>query len=222
MTTSRPATTFSAVVFDLDGTLVDSSEDIADALNHAIAVVSDRRVTPSAVVAAFGEGPRVLVEKCLQSIGLTPSAAQVDRVLADYSARYAAYPVEKTKLLDTAAAVLPVLHGRGVAIGVCTNKLTLIARALIDRLGLAPVVGAVIGCDATAHPKPDPRHVTETVVALGADATDALYVGDTNIDQVAAAAAGMPYAHVAWGHEGVPADFQIESFDDLLTIVRAN
>ncbi len=219
MATVRPATAFRAVVFDLDGTLVDSSEDIADALNHAIAGWSDRRVTSLAVAAAFGEGPRVLVEKCLRSIGLTPSAAQVDRVLTDYSARYAAHPVEKTRLLDTAAAVLPELHGRGIAIGVCTNKLTLIAQALIDRLGLAPVVGAVIGCDATDHPKPDPRHVTDTVVALGADAMNALYVGDTGIDQVAAAAAGVTYAHVAWGHQCVPADFHIGSFDDLLTII---
>ncbi len=217
---ARGDTGFSAVVLDLDGTLVDSSADIADAMNHALRSRGLGEVTPAQVGAALGGGPRVLVTACITAAGHSPDEpGVVDAVLAAYSERYRAYPAVRTALLDTAATVLPALHARGVLIGVCTNKRTAIALAVLDAVGVGDIVGAVVGSDTTPTPKPEPGHLTDTVDALGAAGLRVLYVGDTEIDRATAEAAGVTYAQVAWGHPGVPADLHLSSFDDLLSIV---
>lgn len=211
---------FGAVVLDLDGTLVDSSPDIADAMNHALRANGVGQVTAADVAAALGGGPRILVQQCLGAAGhAVEDPALVDAVLEAYSTRYKAYPAVRTTVYDTAATVLPLLRERGILIGVCTNKRTLIAHAVLEGVGLAPLIGAVIGSDTTPTPKPLPGHLTDTVAALGAGDRPVLYVGDTDIDRTTAQAAGIAYAHVAWGHPGVPADIALASFDDLLAIV---
>jgi phosphoglycolate phosphatase len=211
---------FGAVVLDLDGTLVDSSEDIAEAMNHALTAHGIGAVTASQVGAALGGGPTILVEKCLTAAGLaTHDPALVASVLDAYSDRYRAHPATHTRLFDTAEAVLPALHARGVLIGVCTNKRTSIAEAVLDAVGLSSIIGAVVGSDTTPTPKPQPGHLTDTVALLGAEDRRVLYVGDNDIDRRTAAAAGVTYAQVAWGHPNVPADHYLTSFDDLLSIV---
>lgn len=212
------APTFTSVIFDLDGTLVDSTEDIADALNRALAAHTRARVTPRQVADALGGGPRILVEKCLAAAGVVVSKEVVDEILRDYSANYIAAPVVKTRLLDSAGEIVGTLAARGVRIGVCTNKRTAIARQVLDGLGLGGLVGAVVGSDATAAPKPDPRHLLDTAEALGVPAVSVLYVGDTAIDARASAAAGIAYGHVAWGQPAVRADYPLASFADLLRL----
>jgi phosphoglycolate phosphatase len=211
---------FGVVVLDLDGTLVDSSADIADAMNHALSAYGIGAVTAEQVGAALGGGPTILVERCLTAAGrAADDPALVASVLEAYSERYRAHPATHTRVFDTASAVLPALHARGVLIGVCTNKRTAIAEAVIDAVGLSSIVGAIVGSDTTPTPKPQPGHLTDTVTALGAGDRRVLYVGDTDIDRRTAAAAGVTYAQVAWGHPDVPADHYLTSFDDLLSIV---
>lgn len=214
------ANRFGAVVLDLDGTLVDSSADIADAMNHALRAHGIPSVTAEQVATALGGGPTILVEKCLSAAGRAPDdPALVASVLEVYSDRYRAHPATYTRVFDTAAAVLPALRARGVLIGVCTNKRTAIAEAVLDAVGLSSIIGAVVGSDTTPTPKPQPGHLTDTVTALGADDRRVLYVGDTDIDRRTATSAGVTYAHVAWGHPDVPAAHYLISFDDLLSIV---
>lgn len=209
---------FGCVIFDLDGTLVDSTEDIAHALNKALAAHTSTTVTPQQVARALGGGPRILVEKCLAAAGVTVTEEQIVDILAGYSANYIAEPVVRTRLLDTAAEVVPALAGRGVTVGICTNKRTPIARQVLRGVGLADLVGAVIGSDATSAPKPHPQHLIDTTTALAVPVESVLYVGDTAIDARTAAAAGIAYAHVCWGESGVGADFSLESFDDILSL----
>lgn len=218
--TTGTAPSFGAVIFDLDGTLVDSSADIADAMNHALRAHRIAEVTEPQVAGALGGGPRNLVAKCLLAVDHPAGDdALIDSVLAAYSVRYTAFPSARTHLHDTAATVLPALASRGILIGVCTNKRTRIAIDVIEAVGLRGVVGAIVGSDATATPKPLPGHLTDTVTALGADGRRVLYVGDTHIDRVTAEAAGVSYAQVDWGHPDVPAAHHLDSFDNLLDLM---
>ena len=214
-----PSPAFASVIFDLDGTLIDSSEDIARALNKAIASYGAGGVTQQHVAQALGGGPRILVEKCLAAANITVTDAQLEDILRDYSRNYMAAPAERTRLLDTAGPVIRRLHDRGIAIGVCTNKRTAIAVEVLRALGLTDLIGAVIGTDATSAPKPHPQHLIDTAAALHVSPASVLYVGDTAIDRHTAAAAGVTYAHVAWGEPGSPSDIRLGSFDDLLAIV---
>jgi phosphoglycolate phosphatase len=216
--TELPSRRFTSVIFDLDGTLVDSTEDIAAALNKALAAHTGATVSPQQVAHALGGGPRTLVEKCLAGAGVDVPSHVVENILGDYSANYIARPVVRTRLLDSAGEVIRTLDERGVRMGVCTNKRTAIAKQVLEALGLTEFIGAVVGSDATASPKPDPRHLIDTAEALAVPAESVLYVGDTAIDARTSAAAGIAYGHVAWGQAGIDADFSLESFDDLLHI----
>ena len=209
--------TVTSVVFDLDGTLVDSSPDIAAALNRAFSELQLRPLTEPEVLAMLGGGPRVLVAKALEELGYTPSETELDAVLERYSAEYRAKPSERTVFFADAADALPQLRERGLMLGVCTNKRTDIAEQVLEHLGVRDLFGAVIGSDLASSPKPDAAHLTETLDALGADTAGCLYVGDTEIDALTAKSAGVRYAHVDWGHQiDAPVAVQIREFSELL------
>jgi phosphoglycolate phosphatase len=139
----------------------------------------------------------------------------VEGVCRAYLAAYAADPAPYTRVHADAATALPTLRDAGVALGVCTNKETGLAWEVLRAVGLSDEIAVVRGRDATQHPKPDARHLLETVAQLGARPEDALYVGDNPVDVAVARAAGVRYRHVAWG---VPVDdvVALERFADLL------
>jgi len=209
---------FTTVVFDLDGTLIDGSEDIADALNKALAQHATGQVTTEQVAAALGGGPRVLVEKCLAAAEITTTEETLDAILTDYSTNYVAAPANKTRLFDTADDVLPELRRRGIVLGICTNKRTAITELVLTKLAIRDYFGAVIGSDTASRTKPNPAHLIETAQALGVPLDDVLYVGDTTIDSATASAAGVAYAHVAWGQPAIDTEYPLTSFDDLLAL----
>ncbi|MBY6537280.1 HAD hydrolase-like protein [Rhodococcus sp. BP-349] len=211
-------TGFDSIIFDLDGTLIDGSADIAAALNAALDSHGHGRVTVEQVAAALGGGPRKLVEKCLAASRTTVSGNTFEKILTAYSTNYLARPADRTVLLDTAGTVLTSLQERGVRLGVCTNKRTAIAESVLETLGVRNCFDAVIGSDTVAAPKPHPAHLLETIAAMGIGGSRVLYVGDTAIDEATATGAGIPYAHMSWGESDVSADFVLTSFNDLFPI----
>ncbi|GAA3698349.1 phosphoglycolate phosphatase [Arthrobacter ginkgonis] len=212
-------TDITAVIFDLDGTLVDGSADISDAMNQAISKVGAAPVTPEQVASYLGGGPRILVEKCLGAHRDRLTEHQVQDVLDDYSAYYRANPASKTLLLDTAATSIAKLFDAGLKVGICTNKRTAIARDVLEALGINKYIAAVVGSDLAEAPKPSPQHLLQAAAALGVHPSGVLYVGDTIIDSTAASAAGIAYVHVAWGEEAVPAQYYVRTFDDLFSLI---
>src|SRR5690606_9208942 len=202
----------SAVVFDLDGTLVDSAPDITDALNIALTAHSLDRLDVEQVRLLLGLGARALVAQAVTLAGRQEPA--VEGVLADYAAAYETTPVEATTVNADANPALRRLRAAGVKIGVCTNKRTHMARAVLAGTGLADPVDVVVGIDATPRSKPDPAHLSTTLDALGVRPSDVIYVGDTEIDAQTAQALGVPYRHVAWGSP-IANHTVIERFADL-------
>ena len=206
-----------AVVFDLDGTLVDSAADIAQAMNTAFAERSLPAVTIDQVRAALGLGSHELVRRCVHAVapGHDADDAFVTAVHDRYQAAYAADPAPCTRLYADAGSALPALDAAGVALGVCTNKTTDVSWLVLRAVGLGDVIRVVRGYDATRHPKPDPRHLLETIAALGVEAGDVVYVGDNPVDVAVAAAAGVSYRHVAWGEPVADGVVRLEQFADL-------
>jgi phosphoglycolate phosphatase len=188
------------VVFDLDGTLVDSSRDIAASVNAALArVAPGAPVVPlPAALSYVGEGARVLVERCLAHLGID---LPVDAVLPVYLECYRARLLDTTGLYPGVAEALDSLAGTTLA--VLTNKPGDMSRVILEGLGVAHRFARVWGAGDVPSRKPDPAGLVRLMTELGAAAGGTWMVGDSATDVDTARAAGVRVAGVTWGfHPG--------------------
>lgn len=195
-----------AVIFDLDGTLIDSAPDIAAAINK---VVVDRGAQPLEVgqVANFiGEGARLLVERVFSVCGLPVDKQSLDAAMAAYTAHNEAEPAARTRCYPHVREDLRMLAQRGLQLGVCTNKPQRLTGLVLAALGLDKFFEAALGPESVARCKPDPAHLLAVVNALGRQAREVVYVGDTLTDKECAKAAGVPFFVVSWGKGGGVSD----------------
>lgn len=190
------------VAFDLDGTLAETARDIVNALNAALRecglpTVDSRRSLEFVAVAA---GPRKLVERALHDAGLAHDVDAIERVVGRYLDLYYESLAVHTSLFPDCAGTLDSLRGQGYRLAVCTNKPERHAVALLAALGVDAHFAAIAGRDTFAFAKPDPRHLTETIVAAGGDPARAVMVGDSEMDILTAQAAGIPVIAVSFGY----------------------
>ena len=184
------------LVFDLDGTLVDSSRDIAAAANAAIGRVAPGApdIPLEAILSFVGEGARLLVERSLRHVGLDLPA---DEVLPVYLECYAERLLDTTLLYPGVAEVLDALAG--TALAVLTNKPGDLSRSILGGLGVAPRFARIWGAGDVPSRKPDPDGLLRLMSDLGAVAGDTWMVGDSATDVDTARAAGVRVAGVTWG-----------------------
>lgn len=209
-----------AVVFDLDGTLVDTAPDITNAVNRLLATHGLPPQTVRFVEGFIGEGSFGLIDKLYKALGLNFDAARVSADVESYLDIYKRHPVEKATLYADALAAIPALYAAGIKLGVCTNKAQQLAEAVLDHFGLARYIAAVVGGDMLSQRKPHPRHLLATLEQMGVKPGHALYVGDTRIDAQCAAGANVRCLIVNWGTgPGVPVadDARLDSFAELVT-----
>jgi phosphoglycolate phosphatase len=192
-----------AVVFDLDGTLIDSVPDIAAALNRCLANEGRVALTERGVAKLVGGGARELVARAL---GDATPATVVDRVLTDFVALYEAAPVAHTRLYPHARELLDTLRAAGVPLAICTNKPQLLTNLILDRLDLASYFAVVWGGMPGRALKPDAACLRTVCDDLGVTPAETLMVGDSHTDINAALAAGCPSIVVAHGYEQRPLD----------------
>jgi phosphoglycolate phosphatase len=209
---------FSCVVFDLDGTLVDSSHDITAALNRVLIPRGGTALSAQRVAPLLGEGVRRLVANALHAAGLPASTTDIDEVAPAYLESYRANPVVETVLYAGVADMLETLHKRGVPLGVCTNKSEAIANQVLAWLGVDRHFDTVVGGDRVPDSKPHPDHLLAAFRDLDQDPAAGVLVGDSTIDQACARAAGVAFRAVAWASAEVTGE-RLTSFADLVDLV---
>lgn len=217
---------FSTLLFDLDGTLIDSARDVTAAVNvvlakHGLATVDDETGRT-----LMGEGGRVRMRKAFAMRGHKLGEEDLTAVTREFIDAYALEPVLHTRPYDGVRAVLEELARAGVRLAVCTNKYEGSARDILGRLGLLPLLDDVAGADSFDVRKPHPGHLLKLLDRMGATAAGAAMIGDSLHDIHAARAAGLPSVAVSWGYTDTPptelgADAVIGSFAELPAALQA-
>jgi phosphoglycolate phosphatase len=174
----------------------------------------------------IGGGARKMIENALQLEGRACTGAEVDRMLTDFLAYYAAHIADRSQAFPGVEAALDHLAARGCHFAVCTNKLERLSRLLLDTLGLTPRFRAVCGQDTFGIQKPDPAILRRTILAAGGDIRQAVMIGDSATDVATARAAGVPVVAVDFGYSDPPVaefgpDRLISHFDELSAAVFA-
>lgn len=209
------------IIFDLDGTLVDTADDLCASLNYALGWMGRAPIDPAAVRSMVGHGARKLLERGLAATGEV-SPELVEQGVAPFLDYYARNIAIHSRAFEGVEETLDALSAQGLKLAICTNKPESLSRMLIEALGWEGRFGALLGADSRPWRKPDPRHLTETLAAVGG--TSPLFVGDSKTDADTAIAAGVPLVLVSFGYstepvESLGADYLIHRFADLLPAV---
>ena len=218
------AKTLRAVLFDLDGTLIDSAPDLAGAGNE-MRVVRGLAPYPLAHFRPMvGSGARGMVG-CALAVG--PQDDGFAELRDEFLQRYEARMTQDTHVFPDMLHVLDVLDARALPWGIVTNKATRFSDPLVRALGLLPRAATLVCGDTTPHAKPHPEPLFEAARRLGIDAADCVYVGDDLRDVQAGRAAGMTTVAVQWGYLGVGeaieswgADHLVQTPAELLKLLR--
>lgn len=192
------------VIFDLDGTLVDSAPDLSDALDALLAERDLEELGLDRARQLIGHGVAELVRRGLEVRGQTPGPEALSEAVQRFLKHYTQNLSRKSQIYPGAVEVLATLRRDGWRLVVCTNKLEASARGLLEDLGILPVFALVAGPDTFGVAKPDPAHLLHCLPQ--GEGHRAVLVGDSEVDVAAAKAAGLPVIAVRWGYARQPLD----------------
>lgn len=192
------------IVFDLDGTLVDTAPDLVGALNFVLQREGLPLVPVASARAMIGAGARKLIERGLELEGRVMSVADVDRLTADFIAYYKDHIADASLPFDGLHAALDKLEGQGFRFAVCTNKLEGLSKLLLDKLDMTGRFAAICGADTFGVAKPDPTILRQTIVQAGGEVSRSIMVGDSGPDVGVARRAGIPVIGVEFGYTEIP------------------
>lgn len=213
------ASRYQAVLFDLDGTLVDSYAALAEAVNHARRQHAMAELPGDRIRDLVGDGLEKLLQRAFDLDDVPETVRNA------FESRYDEICCEESRILDDVEATLEELAKLGIPMAVCTNKPTGFSRKILDFLGLAVHFRAIVGPDLTGARKPDAQHVLRTLEAAGCGAKGTLFVGDMPVDVEAARNSGIEVAVLATGSSSYDQlvtarpDHILERFSDLLGLV---
>jgi phosphoglycolate phosphatase len=192
------------IVFDLDGTLVDTAPDLIETLN---VIFARHKVPPVAfgdARAMIGAGVKPLLVRGLVSQGTHLPPDEVDALFEEYLEFYAAHIADRSRPFPGLVDALDALTAEGCRLAVCTNKLEWLSVRLLDALELSSRFAAICGADTFAMKKPDPEMLRLTIDRAGGDARRSVMVGDSMTDVATARAAGIPVVAVDFGYTETP------------------
>ena len=215
-----------AIIFDLDGTLVDSVPDLRLAANRVLVEAGRRELTDTEVALMVGDGVPKLVERIFTATGPALSSEDHRSWMQAFLDIYESCPMDNTKLWPGVAAALDALLKEGCHLGVCTNKPYQASIKILETVGINDCFCGIVGGDSTDRKKPDPKPLLTVIAAMGATPEQAVMVGDSPNDMEVARNAGIPGIAISFGYsKGVPpqdlgADILIHSYAELLPALR--
>jgi phosphoglycolate phosphatase len=192
------------VVFDLDGTLVDTAPDLINALNFVLGREGLPAVPLKSARNMIGAGARKLLERGLEVDGRHVGPGDLDRMTNDFIDYYAAHIADESRPFEGLENALDDLSARGCRFAVCTNKLEWLSKLLLDELGLSSRFSAICGADTFGVSKPDPAILQQTVARAGGRLASTVMVGDAGTDVGVARRANVPVVGVDFGYTDVP------------------
>ncbi len=208
------------LLFDLDGTLVDSAPDVCGAVNHVFAEAGLPAIAVDRIKGYLGHGARVLIERAVADMDENRDTETLDRLTHAFLAYYADHPVVSSTVFPGVFDALETLRGEGATMAICTNKPSVTTAPVLEALDLDGRFDAVVCGDQVVNRKPHGDHIRETVAACGGAMETAIMIGDSENDILSAIDAGVPSIAVRFGYalgpvDGLGADIVIDSFDEL-------
>ncbi|HEV2531195.1 phosphoglycolate phosphatase [Phenylobacterium sp.] len=208
------------IVFDLDGTLVDTAPDLVGTLNVLLGEEGLAPLPMSEARPLIGHGARRLLQRGFLAANAPLEAERLGKLFDRFIAYYFAHIADESRPFPGAVEALTAMGEAGAKLAVCTNKPTNLSTTLLDALDMSRLFDAVVGPDAAPAAKPDPRHFEAAVRAAGGRLERSVMVGDAATDAGAARAAGAPLILVSFGYTETPAaelspDILIDHFDEL-------
>jgi phosphoglycolate phosphatase len=213
------------VIFDVDGTLVDSAADIHAALNHGVELAGGEPVDFETARRLIGLGLERSVEKVLTDRGFRLEGAELVRIKSACTAYYDTHLLERTRLYTGVAETLEALCNTGTRLGICTNKRAETTRRILSGLGILNHFGVIIARGTVAQDKPHPAPLLAAIHALEGHYSRAAMVGDTLADIECARAAGVVAIAVSYGYSDLPvselgADTSVDVFSELFSALQ--
>ena len=210
-----------AVLFDLDGTLIDSAPDLHVAANKLLREATRQTITLEQTITMIGDGVPKIVERAFAATGYTLKKSELDRFVERYLAFYEPHATDLTLPFPGGVECLKRLQHEGYKLAVCTNKPLVATQGILSKLGLTQSFSAVIGGDTLPGiKKPDPRHLLAALDIMKISPRNAVMVGDHFNDVSAARSAGLSVIICRFGYTNGPAenlkgDIVIDHFDEL-------
>jgi phosphoglycolate phosphatase len=192
------------IVFDLDGTLIDTAPDLVDTLNVVFAREGLPPVPYETARNLIGGGARMMIARGIAAEGIAVEPARLDRLFADFIAHYSEHIADRSRPFPGVTDALDVLASDGCRFAVCTNKFERLSVRLLKALKLADRFAAICGQDTFGIQKPDPEVLRRTVTAAGGSLAHSIMIGDSLTDIRTARAAGIPVIAVDFGYSDRP------------------
>lgn len=211
---------FKAILFDLDGTIIDSLYDLQKAINGLLAQEKRRPLTLPEMRACTGDGLRIMIGKAFEMTGDAKSDDAIAKLMPTYLDIYAGIIPQPSCIYEGMLDVLKSQKAEGIKLGLCTNKHEVSTRRIMRKLELDIYFDVMVGGDSLAEKKPHPLPLLYAMEKLGAEKNETIMVGDSPNDTVAAQAAGIPSIRATYGYTpewpiGAPFSAAIEKAHDL-------
>jgi len=191
------------IIFDLDGTLIDSAPDLHAIANKVLNAHGHKPLTLETVASFIGNGIPKLVERCFDTAQCSLEAEDFDKAVAMFLEEYARAPADHSMLYPGVVEALQELQDKGYKMGICTNKTESLANLIVKEMGLSDFFDVVVGGDRLPQKKPAPEPLMECAKEMGCAPDEYVYVGDSEIDASTAKAAHAPFILFTEGYRKI-------------------